>query len=106
MILHLLNRYVKIERETTAKNAVGTPRKTFTFWKEKAMGVQLSGGRTSQDPQGVTFATDAVFTCRYDEGIGYDCRLDYEGQRYTITHIEPIGRKEGLRLKAIMFIDE
>lgn len=106
MILHLLNHDVKIERETTAKNTIGTPRKTYVYWKNKMMGVQLTGGRTSQDPQGVTFATDAVFTCRHDDGIGYNCRFIYRGQIYEITHIEPIGRNEGMRIKTIMFIDE
>lgn len=106
MILHLLNHDVRIDRETTEKNSIGTPRKTYTYWKNKPMGFLAGGGRTSEDPQGVTYATDAVFTCRHDPGIGYNCRLVYRGQTYEITHIEPIGRDEGMRIKTIMFIDE
>lgn len=103
MIGHLLNKWIKIEIETTEKNDLGTPTENFSLLKYTWAGVQYLGGRSSADERGENVISDAVFTTRYDSKINYKCRVFYADQYYKITHIELIGRNEGLRLRTIMF---
>jgi head-tail adaptor len=102
----LLDRYIRIEVGTPGKNDLGTPIEVYNLLYETWSGVQFVGGRSAQDSHGENIVSDAIFTVRYDERINYKCRVYYEKQYYKITHIETMGRKEGLRLKTIMFTTE
>ena len=80
MIAHLLNKWIKIEIETTAKNAIGSPKETYTELKSTWGGVQFTGGRSVQDSNGENVITDAIFTIRFDSRINYKCRIYYQNQ--------------------------
>jgi len=103
MHTYRLNRRIVIEKETSAKNALGTPVETFTELKETWATVTYQGGGMRYETEGEIAASDAEFTVRYDSDIDYNCRVKYEDEYYKITHIETIGRKEGLRLRTIRF---
>ncbi len=106
MINHLLNKWIKIEIETTSKNEIGSPTESYSELKQTWGGVQFSGGRSVQDTNGENVITDAIFTIRYDARINYKCRIYYNSQYYKITHLELIGRNEGYRIRTIMFTAE
>lgn len=106
MIVAELNRWITIEVETTAKNTLGTPTETYVDYKSTWAGVSFLGGKTFTDQAGENVQSDAVFTLRWDENISYKNRIVYLGQIYKITHIEPIGRRDGIRLLTLNWSDE
>jgi head-tail adaptor len=106
MLTPLHNKYILIEKETTSKNSVGTPQEVYTTYKNTWSGVQYQGGRLTPDQYGETALSDAIFTVRYDPLINYKCRIFYGNQYYKITHIEIIGKNEGLRLRTITWTEE
>lgn len=109
MIGHLLDKWIRLEIQTdpaNTKNNLGTPKVTYEFLKDTKAGVQFVGGTSQKDDKGENAVIDAIFTIRYDERVNYKCRVYYLGQYYSIQYIEPIGRKEGIRLKTIMFVNE
>jgi len=101
-----LNRYIIIEVATMQKNNLGTPTENYTEYKRTWASVNYPAGRMDYAEHGEIARTDAVFTIRYDKNITYKHRVYYNSQYYKIEHIEEIGRREGLRLRTIMFIDE
>jgi len=103
MQTYRLNRRITIEKETSAKNDLGTPVETFAVLKNTWATVTYQGGSTRYETEGEIAYSDAVFTIRYDERVDYNCRILYKSQYYKITHIEIIGRDEGMRLKTIVF---
>lgn len=106
MLLHGLNRYITLEIATQGKDGQGAPIETYQEYKKTWSGIQYTGGRTEQNTYGEIAKTDAIFTIRYDKNISYKHRIVYKSQTYRITHIEIMGRDEGLRLRCIMWIDE
>ncbi len=101
----VLNRKIIIERSTIAKDVVGTPVETYVKFKEKWANVYISGGSTNFESMGALANTAIDFTIRYDNDIDYSCRIKYDGQYYKILHIEQIGRKEGLKIRTIVWED-
>ena len=101
-----LNRRITLEKETTSKNAMGTPVETYSTLKTTYATVTYPGGGTSSDEYGEGSYTDAIFSIRYDARVNYKCRVLFDGSYYKILHIELIGRKEGLRLRTIMYDNE
>lgn len=101
MLAAKLDVRITFEKETTAPNAIGTPVETYTYLKEKWASVSYSGN-TSADQYAERTLTNAVFTIRYDSEIDYKCRILHNNQVYVIKHIEPMGRKAGLRIRTQM----
>lgn len=98
MLAARLDRKIVFERETTSRNAIGTPEETYAFLKGKYATVSYSTGRTYGDSFAERTSTDAVFTIRYDQDVNYKCRILYNGSYYVIRHIETLGRKESMRI--------
>lgn len=97
-----LNRYIKIEQETTTKNAVGTPVETYSLLKFTWATIKYTSGGTEFN-EGAQPFTDTEFSVRYDSLIDYKCRILFDNEYYKILHIELIGRKDGQRLKCIKY---
>lgn len=103
MIPSLLNKRIVIEKETTSTNRVGTTKETFVFLKECNANKIPTGGTTQYSNEGeLPFSTD-TFVIRYDDRVGYNCRLIYNNNYYKIEHIEEVERKHWLRLKCIVW---
>lgn len=100
-----LNRYIKIEVETTSNNAVGTPVETYALLKYTYASVKYTKGSTDFD-EGAFPNTDTDFSIRYDETVNYKCRILFNSEYYKILHIELIGRDDGMRLKCIKWDSE
>lgn len=106
MLLHLMNKYIRIDKEITDKNSVGTPLETYVFLKNCWASIQFTAGRTIADQYGENINIDAIFSIRYDEEINTKCKIIYNNQTYKILYVEEIERKGGLRLKTICFKNE
>jgi len=100
-----LNKFIIIEKEVTTTNSLGTPIETYSFLKESYAGVWLKGGSTQYTDGAIPF-TNIEFVIRYDERVDYKCRVKYEGQYYKIKHIYVQGRKDWMRLQAIVWEKE
>ena len=98
----MYDRLITIQRKTTERNAVGTPKNTWAFLKSKFTHVQYQRGNTTGGDHGEQTTTDAVFTIRWDPDIDYNCRVMFENKRYRIRHIEHVGRMEKMRLLTLM----
>lgn len=98
----MYDRHITIQQKTTTRNAVGTPKDTWVFLKEKFAHVSYGRGATAADEYGERASTDATFTIRWDPAIDYSCRILFEGKRYRIRHIEYVGRQERMRLQTLM----
>lgn len=58
-----------------------------------------SGSRTWDSDININLNTyNVTFTFRYIDNFGYDCRILYDGDYYTIVSIEKIPRKVGYRV--------
>ena len=98
----MYDRQITIQRKTTERNAVGTPRNTWAFLKHKFAHVQYNRGNTTGGEHGEQTVNDATFMVRWDPVIDYSCRIIFEEKRYRIRHIEYVGRKDKMRLLTIM----
>lgn len=101
-----LNKRIIIEKETTAKNALGTPTETYSTLKETAANVIVRSGTTEFGSEGALPFTRVEFLIRYDSRVNYKCRILYESQYYSIDHIEMIGRKHLQKIRCIVWEGE
>lgn len=107
MLISELNRWITIEKATRSKSAtIGNPKDTYTTLYSTWAGVSYGAGSFNKDNVGSNVRVDAAFTIRYDSMVNYKCRILYNDQYYDIDHIEIIGRREGMRIKTILFTEE
>jgi len=106
MFLQKLDRRITIEKETTAKNAVGTPVETYTTLKTTYASVSHKSASTEFDEDYAIASTITTFAIRYDNRFNYKCRILYNSEYYKVLGIEHIGRKEGFVIRTIRFEDE
>ena len=92
-----------VEKEVTTKNAAGTPIESYNFLKESYAGITLRSGDTSFTAEGALPFNNVEFLLRYDSRINYKCRFSYENQYYKIKHIQVMGRKDWMLVKAIVW---
>ena len=103
MASYILDKRIIIEKETTTKNAVGTPTETYVFHKDTYANVKDLVGNTNYTTEGALPFSVTDFVIRYDDTINYKCRIQYEDQYYLIKHISYEGRKHWIRMKAIVW---
>ena len=101
-----LNRRITIEKESTAKNSVGTPTETYVNLKETAAKVLVTTGSTDYTGQGALPFTRISFTIRWDERVNYKCRIVYDDQYYEIDHIETLDRNHWMKISSIVWEGE
>jgi SPP1 family predicted phage head-tail adaptor len=102
MIAGALNKRITIEKETTAKNAVGTPVETYAVLKKTFATIKYITGGTDFN-EGAQAYSSHDFSIRFDSAVDYRCRIVFEGEYYKILAIELIGQKDGMRLKCIKY---
>lgn len=99
----VLSNLIVIEKETTTKNAVGTPKETYEFYRECWADKVPKSGTTQYDTTGsLPFSTDD-FIIRFDKEVNYKCRIIYNNNYYKIEHIDYIGRKQWMKLQLIVW---
>jgi SPP1 family predicted phage head-tail adaptor len=99
MISSAFNRFIIFEKETSSKNAVGTPTEPYTFLKETWANFRLlSGGTQFTQEAGLPYS-DVEFTIRYDPDINYACRIVFDNQYYRIQHIFTEGRMDFTKIR-------
>jgi len=105
MYTSTLNKHIIIEKETTSKNALGTPTEEYAFLKEAYAGVWLKSGSTDYSGEGAIPYSYVEFIIRYDDRVNYKCRIEYENQYYKINHIYVVGRQDWMRIQAVVWED-
>ena len=105
MLAGMMDKYIKLEVETTTKNDVGTPTEAYTLLRYVYASVKYPKGGALFEEAAHPF-TDTHFTVRWMSDINYKCRVFFEDEYYKILHIERLGRKDGLRLKCILWDSE
>lgn len=103
MLPYKLNKQIVIEKETSVKNAVGTIKEEYSFFKEVYADVFISSGSAQYAPEGTVPFTNVFMTVRYDKELDYKCRIVYNNNYYKIEHIEEIGRRHWMKLKVIVW---
>ncbi len=105
MLAGIMDKYIKLEVETTTINGVGTSKETYALLRYVYASVKYPKGGTQFEEAAHPF-TDTYFSVRWMLDINYKCRIFFEDEYYKILHIERIGRKDGLRLKCILWDSE
>lgn len=93
-----LDEQITIQNPSVAKELNG---QTVDGWTNGATiwaDVTIGGGREITRASQFYAEVDAVFVIRYRTDIAVTNRLLHRGLYYDILGIEPIGRKEGLRV--------
>ena len=107
MLSGKLDKRITIEVETTTKDAtVGHPKETYSTLKTTYATVNVLSGGVEFHKEFEIASVTVLFTIRYDSRINYKCRILYNEKYYKILHIEEIGRKEGWKIRTIMFENE
>lgn len=106
MIAGKMDKYIKLELETTANNAVGTPTETYVLLRFTYASIKHNRGDTDFDESAHPFS-NIEFSVRWNSDITgsnrYKIRVLYDSQYYKVLHSEDIGRKDGIRLKCILW---
>jgi SPP1 family predicted phage head-tail adaptor len=95
-----MDRRIIIQRATVTQDDHGEPIETWatldTVWAQYLPG----GGDERYSGQQVFAETQCRFRIRHRAGIKPTDRVSYEGREYDILAVDPIGRREGLEIKA------
>jgi len=102
----MYDRPITIQKRTKGQSTIGTPTSAWTDLISKFAHVSYKGGNMDTANDAIRARTDATFTIRYDSQIDYNCRILYEADKYSIRHIEVVGRKEQMKLQCIQFEDD
>lgn len=106
MIAGRMDKFIRIEVETTSINDVGTPYEEYTFLRNVYASIKYPKSGTDFDEAAHPF-TYTEFTIRWMSDLdSYKNKVKWEGEYYKISHIEKIGRNEGLRYKCVLWDSE
>lgn len=98
MLANRLTERIKIQRKTQSKNEF---RGNVDSWEDvveiSAEKRYLSGSEILN--RGLVNTSIVEFYIRHREDIDYSCRAIWNNEVYNIQDIEPIGRKETIRLR-------
>ena len=95
-----LDREIIIERATVTLDDAGTPVSTWATLAN--MRAQLLDGETNEkiDASGAVSDATVRFRTRWLDGLTLADRLTYQGEVFTLKHIQEIGRRRALELQA------
>ncbi len=106
MIAGAMDKHIKLEIETTTVNDVGTPIETYALLRWTYASKKDTTSGTDFDEAGHPF-TNTEFSVRWNSDITgsnrYKIRVQYDSQYYKVLHSQDIGRKDGIRLKCILW---
>jgi len=100
-----LSEKIDIYRVSRSINAFGDIVETFTLWKEGVrckilhLGTPSAGASEFSDDDQEVGEMKAEFKCRWISGIRFDDEIEWNGGRFNIYSVLPIGRREGVRLR-------
>lgn len=99
-----LDRRIRIETSTSSRGGSGQEVLTWSTFAECWAGLEFPGTKSDEGviaDQEVS-ATTVYFTIRYRDGMDAKMRIVYGGKYYDIQNILEIGRREFLRLPAVI----
>ncbi len=105
MLAAQLTERVIIDKMTMTKDTLGTPVQSWVTLATVYAAVEdsSSGGskgfNSNAEIEKHSFMTR--FKIRHLLNFGYDCRINYEGLKYEIKHIEKLRRQEGFLVTAL-----
>ena len=91
--------------ENTAEEGLAE-NKEWCFFKNTFADVWVQAGGTSYQEEGAEAFTRVTFTIRYDKDINYSKRIKYNGQIYTINHIENVDRNHWMKIISVNWQDD
>jgi len=92
----ILDRFVELQRRSTALDLYGTPIDVWTSYATMRA-QKLENATTMHEGQrGDTPDALITFRMRWIDGVSTDDRVSYEGQAFKITVIKELGRRVGL----------
>jgi len=101
-----LSEKIDIYRPTRSINSFGDIANSYEIWKEGVrckithLGTPSAGASEFQDDDQEVGEMKAEFKCRWISDIRFDDVLIWNGGHFNIYSILPIGRREGMRLRA------
>lgn len=101
-----LSEKIDIYRPTRTVNSFGDVTDSYTLWKEGVrcrithLGTPSAGASEFQDDDQEVGEMKAEFKCRWISDIRFDDVLVWNGGHFNLYSILPIGRREGVRLRA------
>ena len=97
----MLNELIQVYRPTETVNQYGARKETNSIYKTIYASVKYTSGNVQQGNYQSNDFTNVEFIIRYREDITLKDEIRYNGNKYKIQFIEPINRKDKLRLKCI-----
>jgi len=95
-----LDRRITIYSHTDTQSATGEPIRSWSLIRTCWAFVELAGGSETIIGNTPTVRSDKTFTIRYSSVINENVRIEFEGQKYNIQHIEEIDRKRYMKISA------
>jgi hypothetical protein len=101
-----LNEKIDIKRVTRSVNSFGDPIdsladfKTGVRCKVVHVGTPSAGASEFSDDDQTVAEMKAEFRCRYISGLRFDDVITWNGANFDIYSIIPIGRREGMNVRA------
>jgi SPP1 family predicted phage head-tail adaptor len=99
-MLGKFDRKILLQRVTTSKGDTGQNIEDFATYRELWARLSYEGGGQNFQSQKETATNIVKFWIRYDQGITEQMRIYYNECYYDILHIEELGKKKFLILKA------
>lgn len=97
----MFNELIQVYKPTETVNQYGARKETNSIYKTIYASVKYTSGNVQQGNYQSNDFTNVEFIIRYRNDISIDDQIKYNGNSYKIQFIEPIGRKDKLRVKCI-----
>lgn len=85
---------------TVTRDAFNAAAESYTKTIDTRAGVTYLSGDKTLSADEVFYTGTVFFTIRYRQGITESMQIQWRGNMYTISYIQEIGTKEGLRITA------
>lgn len=98
-----LNEVITIEKLTSSKDALGTPKTSWSELAEVRASVNQKTGSKGfdSDPQESIHSYPTIFFTRFIDDFGYNCRIKYDSEVYEIKSIRKIMRRKGFEISCL-----
>jgi len=96
---------IDIYRVSRTVNSFGDVVESLSLWKEGVrcnilhLGTPSAGASEFSDDDQTVGEMKAEFKCRWVSGIQFDDVIEWNGGRFDVYSILPVGRREGMRLR-------
>ena len=100
-----LHEKIDIYRVTRSINSFGDAIETESLWRGGVrcsilhLGTPSAGASEFSDDDQTVGEMKAEFKCRWVSGIQFDDIIEWNGGRFNLYSILPVGRREGMRLR-------